>query len=303
MKIRAGAFMSFIAVVFIHLQVAAQQPAVSASVDRSRIILGDQFTLTIQVEASVDDGPVVFPVIPDSLNHLEVIERKARDSVRAGNRIMYTQEIVMTSFDSGLWVIPAQTFSVAKKNFESQGVPVSVTSVPLRGDEYNDIKDIIPVKDSGIDWKKWLLVFVSVLVISLAGSYWWKHRKHAPAVVPQVSRSTAFEEAMGALRKIQQEKANEKGYIKEYYSSIYDVFRLYLARVSGKPFMQYTTDEILMDAKDMLMPAGFSSTAEVMRITDAVKFARYQSDFKESTDALERIKMGIEEINSQKRSF
>lgn len=295
--------MSFIAVVFIHLQVAAQQPAVSASVDRSRILLGDQFTLTIQVEAGFNDRPVVFPVIPDSLNHLEVIEKKSKDSVRTGNRITYTQEIIMTSFDSGLWVIPAQTFSVAKKNFKTEVVPVSVTSVPLRGNEYNDIKDIIPVKDTGFDWKKWLLIIVSVLVILFAGNYWWKRRKQAPAIVPLVSRSTAFEEAMGALSKIQQEKANEKGYIKEYYSSIYDVFRLYLARVSGKPFMQYTTDEILMDAKDMLLPAGFSSTAEVMRITDAVKFAKYQSDYKESIDALERIRSGIKEINGQKRSF
>lgn len=301
MKRRIRTFMSFIAVVLFHLQIAAQQPAVKTSVDRNRILLGDQFTLTIQVDVGLQDRPVVFPVLPDSLNHLEVIKRKATDSVRTGNRLRYTQEIIMTGFDSGTWAIPPQSVLVNGRDFKTQVLRVAVMNVPLKGTDYNDIKDIIPVKDGGFDWMKWLLIFATVLVVVLAGNYWWKRRKQAPAVVPAVSRSTAFEEAMGALKTIQQEKANEKGEIKIYYSSIYDVFRLYLARVSGKPFMQYTTDEILMDAKDLLSSDRFSSTAEVMRITDAVKFAKYQSGLKESTEAMERIKMGIEEINRQKR--
>jgi hypothetical protein len=289
--------------VLFYLQVAAQQPAVSAALDRNRIYLGDQFTLTIQVKAGLADGPVVFPILPDSLNHLEVVKRKAVDSIRAGSRLTYTQEIIMTSFDSGRWAIPSLVISVNGRNFKTEPQQVVVMSIPLRGNDYNDIKEIIPVNDGGVDWKKWLLVLAIGLLIVLAAYYWWERRQRVPAVVPQVSRATAYDEAMGALKKIQQEKLHEKGEVKTYYSSIYDVFRLYLARVSGKPFMQFTTDEILMSAKEFLAPDLFSSTAEVMRITDAVKFAKYQSHLQESTAALERIRQGIEEINRQKRSL
>jgi hypothetical protein len=209
----------------------------------------------------------------------------------------------MTSFDSGRWVIPSLVVSVNGRNFKTEPLPVAVMSIPLRGNDYNDIKEIIPVNDGGVNWKKWLFVLAIGLLIVLGAYYWWERRQRVSPVVPEVSRATAFDEAMGALKKIQQEKLHEKGEIKTYYSSIYDVFRLYLARVSGKPFMQFTTDEILMSAKGILAPDLFSSTAEVMRITDAVKFAKYQSHMQESAQSLERIKLGIEEINRQKRSF
>jgi hypothetical protein len=299
---RARIIISFILVLF-HVQVAAQQPAVSAALDRNRIYLGDQFTLTIQVKAGLGKGPVLFPILPDSLNHLEVVNRKAVDSIRAGSSLTYTQEIVMTSFDSGRWAIPSLVVSVNGRNFKTEPLPVAVMSIPLRGNDYNDIKEIIPVNDGGVDWKKWLMVLAIGLLVVLGAYYWWERRQRVPPVVPQVSRATAYDEAIGALKKIQQEKLHEKGEIKTYYSSIYDVFRLYLARVSGKPFMQFTTDEILMSAKEILPPGLFGGTAEVMRITDAVKFAKYQSHVQESTDALERIKQGIEEINRQKRSL
>jgi hypothetical protein len=302
-NMRARLLIFFIAIIFLHLQVAAQQPLVSASADRNRIFLGEQFTMTLLVEVGLNDRPVVFPVLPDTLNHLEVIKRKAVDSVRSGDRLRYTQEIVLTGFDSGMWSIPPQVVKVKGKDYRTGILRVAVMNVPLSGEGYNDIKDIIPVTDGGFNWKKWLLVLATVLVVFFAVRYWWNQRRSAPPAIPQVSRSTAFEEAMANLKKIQQEKANEKGEIKAYYSSIYDVFRTYLTRVSGKPFMQYTTDEILMGSKNMLPPDKFSSTAEVMRITDAVKFAKYQSDLNESVNSLERVRSGIEEINRQKRSL
>ncbi len=298
---RARLFIFLIAGVFLHLGSIAQSPAVSVSVTRNRIFLGEQFVLTIKAVTGPNDRPVVFPKLPDTLNHLELVRKNGIDSVRTGERLIYTQEITMTGFDSGSWVIPRQVITIKGKAFRTDSIRVSVLSLPLKGNDYNDIKEIKDVDDVGMDWKKWLLiVFVTGLI--LAGAYyWWKRRGVKAVSVPPVSRSTAYEEAMEALKKIRQEKANEKGEIKTYYSALYDVYRLYLSRISGKPLMQSTTDEIMISTKELLPADLFSSTAEVMRITDAVKFAKYNSELAESNVSFERIKMGIEEINRKKR--
>lgn len=299
---RAGKIMLFIAVAFFHLQAAAQQSGVSVSVDRNHILLGEQFTLTIKVDAGLADLPVVFPAFPDSVNHLEVIRRSRTDSARVGGRLKYTQEIIMTGFDSGVWAIPPQAVSIKAKRYTTMPVSITVMSLPLKGTAYNDIKEIITVEGEGFDWKKWLLVLVTITVLAMALRYWWRQGKKKPDL-PQVDRSTAFEEAINALKRIKKDSENGKADVKWYYSSVYDVYRNYLAKVSLAPFMQYTTDEILMHTKETLPPDAFSSTAEVLRIADAVKFARYASGPEESRMALDRIWQGIEVINRQKRPF
>jgi hypothetical protein len=65
--------------------------------------------------------------------------------------------------------------------------------------------------------------------------------------------------------------------------------------------MHFTTDELMIGTKDMLTPDSFSKVAEVFRITDAVKFARYGSDTGESAASWERIRQGIDEINKMKK--
>jgi hypothetical protein len=280
------------------LPLFAQQAKISVS--RDRILLGEQFDLTITLDAG-SKARVEFPVLPDSINHLEVIRKGKLDSVLTGDRMRYTQVLTMTGFESGQWVIPAITFRVNGKNIKSDSARINVMNVPLRGNDYNDIKEIRGVKGTGIDWKRILIALAGIVLIAVLAYYWWKRRKERPKVAPVVSRATAYEEAMEELKKLKKEGADQKGEMKLYYSKLYDIFRLYLARVTGKPAMQFTTDELMLGTKDMLAPATFSSVAEVFRISDAVKFARYGSGMQESGDSWERIRLGIDEINRQKR--
>jgi hypothetical protein len=280
------------------LQLSAQQARISVS--RDRIMLGEQFELTVKLDA----GPrvsVVFPVLPDSINHLEVVKRGRVDSVRTGERVSYTQVLTLTGFEPGQWNIPAVIFKVNGKNVRSDSARMNVMAVPLRGKDYNDIKEIKDVEDNGIDWSRILIGLAGALVIALLAYYWWKRRKDRPVVAAPVSRSTAYDEAIEALKKLKKEGADQKGEMKLYYSGLYDIFRIYFSRISGKPAMQYTTDDMILAMKDMFTPPTFSSVAEVFRIADAVKFARYGSQVQESSEAWERIRAGIDEINRQKR--
>jgi hypothetical protein len=52
--------------------------------------------------------------------------------------------------------------------------------------------------------------------------------------------------------------------------------------------------------KDKLPSGSFSRIAEVLRISDAVKFARYPSSVSESANSWEAIYASVDELNRQK---
>ena len=289
---------SVFAGVILCLNVSAQQAVITAST--KRILLGEQFDLTIKVSAAPRSA-VSFPDIPDSLNHLEVIKRTKVDSARAGDRMSYTMLLTLTGFETGQWTIPSFVFRVNGKNIRSDSLKINVMPVPLRGKDYNDIKEIRDVEESGINWKRILIAVAGALVLAVLIYYWWKRRQQAPAPVKVVSRSTAYEEALAALNKLRQEGADQRGEMKIFYSALYNIFRTYLTHVTGRSAMHFTTDELMMATRDLLSQDNFSKVVEVFRITDAVKFARYGSDTGESTASWERMRQGIDEINRMKK--
>jgi hypothetical protein len=192
-------------------------------------------------------------------------------------------------------------FRVNGKSIKSDSLKINIMPVPLRGKDYNDIKEIRDVEGSDFDLKRLLIAIAGVLVIVAVLYYWWKRGKQKPVVASPVSRATAYEEAMGALKKLKQEGADQRGEMKLFYSGLYDIFRSYLTHVSGISAMHFTTDELMLNTRDMLPTDSFSKVAEVFRIADAVKFARYGSDTSESAASWERIRQGIDEINRMKK--
>lgn len=270
------------------------------SVNRSRILIGEQLELTLKLEV-VGGEMIRWPKLPDSLGHFEVLNRSNLDSIRSGNTMTYTQNLTLTSFDSGRWVIPSVGFIAGNKTVKSDSLAIDVTNVVLKGNDYNDIKEIIEVQAPGVDWKKWIPYIFGVVLLLALLLYWLKNRKKQPAVEKPFSRTTAYEEAMAELKKLKAEQLPEKGDMKQYYTRLYDIYRIYLGRYTGTRLMQSTTDDLLVSMKEKLPSAGFSRIAEVLRIADAVKFAKYPSSVPESNNSWETIFGSVEDLNRQKK--
>ena len=270
------------------------------STDRKDILLGEQFTLTIKLTSS--PGKVIsgWPMVPDSINHLEVISRGAIDSTREGNKIIYSQAMVMTGFDSGHWVIPPMGVKVDGKVITSTSADINVQSIKLEGSEYNDVKEIIEVPPPGLDWKSILLYAFGILLLLLLIYFWWRNRKKKPVAVKPVSKGTAYDQAMKALEALQKEQLVEKGEMKKFYSGLYDIFRVYGSALSGNSLMQSTTDDVLISMKGSLEGGSFSKLAEVLRISDAVKFAKYGSSMEQASESFRIIKDSIDLLNKKK---
>ncbi len=270
------------------------------STDRKDILLGEQFTLTIKLTSS--PGKVIsgWPMVPDSINHLEVISRGAIDSTREGNKIIYSQAMVMTGFDSGHWVIPPMGVKVDGKVITSTSADINVQSIKLEGSEYNDVKEIIEVPPPAPEWKSILLYAFGILLLLLLIYFWWRNRKKKPVAVKPVSKGTAYDQAMKALEALQKEQLVEKGEMKKFYSGLYDIFRVYGSALSGNSLMQSTTDDVLISMKGSLEGGSFSKLAEVLRISDAVKFAKYGSSMEQASESFRIIKDSIDLLNKKK---
>jgi hypothetical protein len=270
------------------------------STDRKDILLGEQFTLTIKLTSS--PGKVIsgWPLVPDSINHLEVISRGTIDSTREGNKIIYSQAMVMTGFDSGHWVIPPMGVNVDGKEVTSTSTDINVQSIKLEGSEYNDVKEIIEVPPPGPEWKSILLYAFGILLLLLLLYFWWRNRKRKPVVVKPVSKGTAYDQAMKALEALRKEQLVEKGEMKKFYSGLYDIFREYGSALSGSSLMQSTTDDVLISMKGSLEGSSFSKLAEVLRISDAVKFAKYGSSKEEASESFTVVKESIDLLNKKK---
>jgi hypothetical protein len=270
------------------------------STDRKDILLGEQFTLTIKLTSS--PGKVIsgWPLVPDSINHLEVISRGTIDSTREGNKIIYSQAMVMTGFDSGHWVIPPMGVNVDGKEVTSTSTDINVQSIKLEGSEYNDVKEIIEVPPPGPEWKSILLYAFGILLLLLLAYFWWRNRKKKPVVVKPVSKGTAYDQAMKALEALRKEQLVEKGEMKKFYSGLYDIFREYGSALSGSSLMQSTTDDVLISMKGSLEGSSFSKLAEVLRISDAVKFAKYGSSKEEASESFTVVKESIDLLNKKK---
>ena len=208
----------------------------------------------------------------------------------------------LTSFDSGHWVLPAFRMAAGKKLAVSDSVAIDVMMVPLEGNSYNDIKDIIEVESTPFDWKKWAAIAATAIILIIGIWYFLKSRKKAKPVPAEFdSKLSPLEQAMQSLKKLREENSIEKGEAKKFYSGIYDTMRIYLVRQYSLPVMSSTTGDILVRLKgEYLATDELARLAEVLRIADAVKFAKYPSSADEAVRSADQMETIIRTLNTQK---
>lgn len=272
--------------------------ALTSSVNRSVFALGEQIELTLTYSYPVSELPKSIPYVSDTFPHFEVISRKKADTVINGDLLTVRQVHTITSFDTGHWTIPRFVMETGRTSISSDTIGIDVVPVPMTSNTYHDIKEIIEVAPEPFDWKKWLGILITALVVAAGIWYYLKNRKKPGPELPRFdTKLSPLDQALQELGKLRQAGLVEKGEAKTYYSRLYDIARVFLERQVRPGFMQYTTDETLIALKDKQLDAeGISSLAEALRVADAVKFAKYGSSIEESKTMADKIETIIKRI-------
>ena len=280
---------------------SAKAGSIRAEAGSRQIVLGEPFTFSLRATFPKDNPPVQWPGLPDSVAHFEILEPLRTDSITEQGMLTVTHTYKLTSFDSGHWVLPSVAVRWGKKTVQSDTIGMDVRTVPLQGNDYRDIHEIVEVQGKPFNWKLWIAVGASLILVSLGLWYYLKNRRKPVPVAPAYdSKLSPFDQAMQRLRDIRDSGYMQKGDPRSHFTGMTDALKIFLVRKFSLPVMSETTGEILLRMQDgKLGREPLSVLAACLRLSDAVKFAKYPSDTAEGAKALDDMESVIRALNQQ----
>jgi LPXTG-motif cell wall-anchored protein len=268
---------------------AQNKTTVKASVDKNYILIGERIALTLEADIP-EQQPIRFFSI-DSIDHFEFIYKGKPDTVNTSTGTSIRWRMLLTSFDSGLWVIPA--FILDKTTgIQTDSLVIHVGFAPFDPSKpYNDIKDIIEVEVKEKKDDNWYYLAGAGAILFLLLLYFLtrKRKKKPAAVIPE----NPFTDAMKELELLKKEKPASK----EFYTRLIDIFKTYVAKRKNISSLQKTTDELVTQLRSLNMDKEqYTQLSQVLRLSDFVKFARYQPTTQDDSVVFDTIKNAIQTI-------
>jgi len=289
------------ALFFISLRSYAQGDAkVSAKIDATQIAVGDQVRLFIEAEQNPNTCRLQWATIPDSFNHLEVVEKGKIDTVKQGSIVVYRQRLLITGFDSGAYEIPPLVFSVIPNSgiaytVQTDSFRLAVQTVTVDTTKpFKPIKGIMFVKATWLDYI-WYIVggIVFILLAIFVILYFIKNKKVA-APLPKGPQETLQQKTLRILSELDQQQLWQHKKVKEYYTQLTDIVRTYIEERFRTHAMELTTDELLEKARmNKELQPYLQILASILSTADLAKFAKAQPSTIEHTEAMENARQFV----------
>lgn len=261
----------------------AQQALIDVHIDSAAILIGEQTVLHLTV--TTDKDCAVQVVIPrDTLMAgVEVIDVPKADSTEIeNNRLLIKQDVLITSFDSALYLLPPFLLIDGNDTVRSNQVALKVSTIPVNVDnpeEFYDIKDIWKPPFVLADYYAWIFGILLALLLICAAVYIIKRLRNRQSLIPfkkEEPKLSPYEQAIKELNAIKQQKLWQQGRSKEYYTLITETLRRYIVERFDINAMEMTSGEIL----DLIRKQGeadsvYENLKQIMQLADFVKFAKF----------------------------
>ncbi len=258
----------------------------AATIDSTKIKIGEQLHLNLTAEVS-NDIKIYFPQIPDSLNHVEVVDRTKIDTIKSedGKYSTYKQTLTLTSFDAGQYFLEPFKFYYqnSSKNIDSiatEALQFKVETIAV--DTTKEFKDIKPPMDVPFTFKEALpyiiggIILIAIIVLAIWLFRKWKRKKGI--LKPNIPLRPAHEIALEELKKVQLENLWQQGFYKQYQSSVSDIIRSYIEQRFSIQAMEMPSDETLQHFKEknkkQIPKDAFEKLKYILQLADTVKFAK-----------------------------
>jgi hypothetical protein len=276
----------------------AQGVSVHASIDRDKILIGEPIELKLEAKVPSGSSPLWFPL--DTIPHFEFIDTGKIDSTVTQGSTTYRQVLSVTSFDSGRWVIPALSLQMNGRYYLTDSLPVSVAFSNFDpNQDYHDIKDILEVYNPAVQYINW--VVAGITLISLIGFIYFLRKSRLPSrqVLTGYKELDPFTEAMESLELLRKEHLPEKGEVKLYYTRLNDVIRKFISRRMGYATMEKTNEELILQVKQTGLPHDeLIKLAQVLRMSDVVKFAKYVPASEDNEQSMKTTASSVQLLNN-----
>jgi len=290
-----------IILLLVSLHGQAQVLGPQATLDTSRIRIGEQTMLMLEVPYRSDagQGAIGWPMIGDTLTaHVRVVTDAGIDSVIPDPQddpfaMVLRRRLTITSFDSGFWAIPPFAFVQDGDTVGTEPLLLTVETVPVdTAAGFRDIKDIAELPFSWRYWWKqnWPYVAGAAGLIAVLAFVVWRLRNRpvrTDVPEPVTPPLPLHERVLQALDDLERRRLWQDGQVKEHHSELTDILRGYIEERYGVPALERTTDELLGELRVSPMTRDAQeSLGNLLRLADLVKFAKYTALPAENEQAL-----------------
>ena len=266
---------------------------VSASIDSTMLMIGDQTAMHLSVTQEADER-VEMPVFGETLQDgIEIVDRSAVDTTTLPDgRLQLSQELTLTSFKDSLFAVAPIAVVSGGDTFRTEPMALNVIQ-PFEVDSSLAITDIKDIEKAPIYWwgiLRWILLALAVIGLFVGAYYgvqWYRKHflKEEEAIEPELLRP-ADEVALEKLDEIKAQKIWKDGKVKEYQTELTDVVREYIGRRFDVQSTEKTSDETLRAMKPLIDKELFAKLSKMLQLADLVKFAKWHTTPDENEQAL-----------------
>lgn len=280
---------------------------VSASIDSTTLMIGDQTDMHLQVTHDKQEQ-VEWPVFGEQLQDgIEIVDRTIVDTtILKDGRVQLNQYLTLTSFRDSLFSVDPVAFVSGEDSFFTTPLAINVVQ-PFEVDSSLAITDIKDIEKAPIWWWgiiRWILLAILIAGLCIGGYYLWqwyqKNRKPEEETIEPELLRPADEVALEKLDEIKAQKIWKDGKVKEYQTELTDVVREYIGRRFDVQSTEKTSDETLREMEAILVKgqsdkvqctkedgkALYERLKKMLQTADLVKFAKWHTTPDENEQAL-----------------
>ena len=260
----------------------AQSTLLDVKVDSAAILIGEQTVLHLTLTTDKDKGVQLIIPRDTLMRGVEVLDvPKADSTLIENNRLLVKQDLLVTSFDSSLYLLPPFVAVDGSDTIYSNQIALKVSTVPVNVDkpeEFYDIKNVWKPLFVLADYYPWIFgVLFALFLICVIGYVIQRIRNKKPIIPFKKAepKLPPYEQAMKELDEIKQQKLWQQGLNKEYHTLITETLRRYIVERFGINAMEMTSGEILdIIRKQEEATSVYENLKQIMQLADFVKFAK-----------------------------
>ena len=271
----------------------------TAKLSSPEIRIVEQVILELECSFSAAEKQIMLPALKDTISKfIEVVDISKIDTTFDDDDITtkyLTQKITITSWDSGLHVVPPFQCIIGSDTLYSEPILLSLNTVELAEEQdIKDIKSIIEVPFSLWDWilaNKFTIGSILGIILLVVIAY-FIYRKYANKseveVQPLIPKEDADIIANRKLKELEVGKIWQKGEIKEFHSQLSFIVREYIENRFEINALEQTTDEIsmLLVAHPDINKSDLQQLTSMLQLADMAKFAKQKPIGAENEQAL-----------------
>lgn len=269
----------------------AQNVSVNAEMDSCQRLIGEQARIKLKIGVDAGKRALLPRFDKEIVEGVEIVEKAPTDTqlLNDGKRLLITEEYVVTSFDSALYVIPPFEVLVDGIPYYSEELALAVYMMPVDTtnlEMFFPPKDVWAIELTWNDYKSAVGYFL--LFILLAALLAWiivRYISNKPIIriVKVKPKQPAHVVALGEMERIKSDNSwRASGNSKEYYTAITDALRVYMNERFGFNATEMTTDEIVTHLLQVKDKESIREVRELLETSDLVKFAKFNPPMNEN---------------------